>query len=44
MLANDISAQEEIVQAFEAVEIEIFKLLAYDPFLRFKRQAARLST
>ncbi|CAM9469004.1 unnamed protein product [Scytosiphon promiscuus] len=37
-LANGESTSEEIVQAFEQVEIEIFKLLAYDPFLRFKRQ------
>ena len=40
VLANDNSTSEEIVQAFEAVEVEIFKLLAYDPFLRFKRQEA----
>lgn len=37
-LTNADSTSEEIVQAFEQVEVEIFKLLAYDPFLRFKRQ------
>eukprot|EP00752_Nemacystus_decipiens_P010574 g9417.t1 len=37
VLANDSSTPEEIAKAFEAVDVEIFKLLAYDPFLRFKR-------
>ncbi|CAM9157465.1 unnamed protein product, partial [Sphacelaria rigidula] len=31
------SSPEAIRKAFEQVEVEIFKLLAYDPFLRFKR-------
>lgn len=39
MLDDEKSSTEDIVQAFEQVELEIFKLLAYDPFLRFKRQA-----
>lgn len=31
------STPESIRKAFELVELEIFKLLAYDPFVRFKR-------
>ncbi|CAM9759665.1 unnamed protein product [Ectocarpus sp. 4 AP-2014] len=38
VLANEGATMEEIVQAFQVVEIEIFKLLAYDPFPRFKRR------
>lgn len=42
VLTRDDSTPKEIAQAFEVVEIEIFKLLAYDPFLRFKRQETLL--
>ncbi|CAM9902495.1 unnamed protein product, partial [Laminaria digitata] len=38
-LDNEQSTPTELIHAFEQVELEIFKLLAYDPFLRFKRQA-----
>ncbi|CAM9512972.1 unnamed protein product [Ectocarpus sp. 12 AP-2014] len=38
VLANEGTTMEEIVQAFQVVEAEIFKLLAYDPFPRFKRR------
>lgn len=37
-LDNENSTPAELIHAFEQVELEIFKLLAYDPFLRFKRQ------
>lgn len=37
VLNNEESTQSEIRRAFELVELEMFKLLAYDPFLRFKR-------
>lgn len=37
-LDNENSTPAELIHAFELVELEIFKLLAYDPFLRFKRQ------
>ena len=37
-LDNEKSTPAELIHAFEQVELEIFKLLAYDPFLRFKRQ------
>ncbi|CAM9765677.1 unnamed protein product, partial [Discosporangium mesarthrocarpum] len=36
-LENPLSTDEEIFKVFMRVEQEIFKLLAYDPFLRFKR-------
>lgn len=39
-LDNENSTPAELIHAFELVELEIFKLLAYDPFLRFKRQVA----
>ncbi|CAM9308298.1 unnamed protein product [Ectocarpus sp. 13 AM-2016] len=37
-LANEGTTMKEMVQAFQLVETEIFKLLAYDPFPRFKRR------
>lgn len=43
-LGDENAAPEQIVHAFEQVEVEIFKLLAYDPFVRFKRQAYSLAT
>ncbi|CAM9180161.1 unnamed protein product [Ectocarpus sp. 6 AP-2014] len=38
VLVNEGTTMEDIVQAFQMVETEIFKLLAYDPFPRFKRR------
>lgn len=38
VLADEGSTMAEIAQAFQVVETEIFKLLAYDPFPRFKRR------
>lgn len=43
-LDKEESNIEEVIHAFEQVEVEIFKLLAYDPFLRFKRQASSMSS